>query len=887
MKQMKRLLIAALLLSCVMYAHAQNPKREFRATWVTTHYSIDWPTTKATSAANIAKQKAELTAILDKLAAANMNAFTFHVRALGDAMFISSYEPWSKQLTGTRGKDPGYDPLAFAIEEGHKRGLEIHAWFNPFRYESSAGSHGTNDPIRKNHPEWLLEYDNGSFAGTIFDPGLPEVREYTVKVIQEVVEKYDIDGVIFDDYFYPYGGTTTEDKASKAQYKPAGQSDDDWRRENIDKTMEAVYDMIQEKKPWVRFGIAPFGIWTTDKSAAAKYGISLPSGITGMNAYKTLACNTISWMQGGYVDYIAPQIYWSTTSSGQDYDVLSQWWSQMASHFSARLENGKKVHFFSANNDYSDWVTTREMGLEVEANRRYDALGGTGAIFYNTNMFFTNNLHTYFPQNQFSTRALVPAMDWKETEILAAPTDLKLNGTTLTWNHATAPRFSVYAFTKGSDKVAALSVADYLLGVTYTNSFDVSEIVDLTNTTFAVCAYDRYGNEYEAALYNEGEYTPPVEKPLPEGKVKITKLWSHTIANTDWTFSTGNNHRSVSYYDGKLYLPHKEAGEIYVINATTGKKEKTLTTSADFYLHNVRVTADGQMLYGNTGSGSSSIEVFSSSITAGGSTEIGSSSIAGRCDYFYPYGKWNEKGFLLALSNTGNITKIPFANGALQTEVQVSNASLPAGTSAKVVPASDGTSCYTSATKKIPSKHHITTGKLLESFGTVRPATVEVSGVAVFMVNEHKYMVTPADVFGGFEVFDISRGLSKATKVIEATEALGKSNNAAFTVDFAVDVQGNDAYIYVLAPNNGLAAYKFTFTPNQPTDIMNIVPTEVQLVPTHEGVMVNFSGTKRVSIYTVNGILLQSQMAIEMLTCPLMAGMYIIQVGNETLKFVK
>ncbi len=827
---MRKFILGLLLLLYCFCGWSQSPKREFRATWVTTHYSIDWPKTKATSATNIATQKAELIAILDKLAAANMNAFTFQVRALGDALFISSYEPWSKQLTGTRGQDPGYDPLAFAVEEGHKRGLEIHAWFNPFRYESSAGSHGTNDPIRKNHPEWLLTYDNGSFAGTIFDPGLPEVREYTVKVIQEVVEKYDIDGVIFDDYFYPYGGTTTEDAISKAKYKPANQSDDDWRRENIDKAMKAVYDMIQEKKPWIRFGIAPFGIWTTDKSAAAKYGISLPSGITGMNAYKTLACNTIAWMQGGYVDYVAPQIYWPTTSSGQDYDVLSQWWSQMASHFSARLGNGKKVHFFSANNDYSDWVTTTEMGLEIDANRRYDALGGPGAIFYNTNMFFTNNLHTYLPQHQYSTRAVVPTMDWKATTTLAAPTDLKLNGTTLTWKHANAPRFTVYAFPKGSDKVAALSVADYLLGVTYTNSFDVSNIIDLANTTFAVCAYDRYGNEYEVALYNEGDYTPPVEKPLPEGTVEIAKLWSHTTADTDWTFAIGNNHRSMSYYDGKLYLPHKDDAQIYVIDAISGKKEQVLDVAdAGFYLHNVRVTNDGQLLFGNTGSGRSTVKVSSSSLTEGGNESVGSATIDGRSDFFYPYGAWEEEGFLLSLSNTGNITKIPFANGELQTEVQVVNASLPAGTAAKVIPANDGISCYANATKAIPSKHHITTGKLLETFGTVKPTTVEVSGLAVFTLHEHDYMITPADEFGGFEVFDISRGLSKATKMIEATASLGQSENAAFTIDFAINVVKNDAYIYVLAPNNGIAAYKMTFTPDDTAAVENVPTQEIQV----------------------------------------------------------
>ncbi len=495
-------LLLFLCLLCAASIFAQNPKREFRATWLTTHYSIDWPKTKATSYATITQQQNELLAILDKLVAANMNAFTFQIRPSADAFYKSSYEPWSDQLTGKRGQYPGYDPLAFAVEEAHRRGLEIHVWLNPYRYEVNAGSWGDDDPLRRDHSDWLLTFKNGTFNGTILDPGLPEARAYTVKVIQEVVENYDIDGIIFDDYFYPYGGTTTEDAASMALYKPVYQTKADWRRENVDKLIKDVYDMLQATKPWVRFGMAPSGIWTMDTSAAKRYGISLPAGIWGMDAYTTLYCNTLEWLNQGTVDYIAPQIYWSTTASGHDYDVLSQWWSDMVKHFSELLPDNQKIHFFSSNNDYSDWVTPLEMGLEVEANRRADQMGGTGAIFYNTSAFFSNKLHDYFPSAQFSTRALPPAMDWKETEVLETPENIAIQYGSLTWYQSDAPRFTVYAFPKGTELDVALSDPANLLGVTWEDSYDIMDIEHPERLTFAVCSYDNYGNEYEAAIYN-------------------------------------------------------------------------------------------------------------------------------------------------------------------------------------------------------------------------------------------------------------------------------------------------------------------------------------------------------------------------------------------------
>ena len=262
---MKKHLLLILLATVFLFsAVAESPKRELRATWLASVSNIDWPKSTQTAA----QQQAALVEILDGMQAARMNAVYMQVRPMCDALYQSAYEPWSQYLTGTRGKDPGYDPLAFAIDEAHKRGMELHAWINPYRYESVKNMHGADDPIRKNHPEWLLEYS----SSYILDPGNPEVTAYLVDVIEDIITHYNVDGVIFDDYFYPYEGTTNQDAYSQSLYKPAGKDVGDWRRENVNTLMADIYSMIQATKPTVKFGIGPFGIWGGPQSVANAYG---------------------------------------------------------------------------------------------------------------------------------------------------------------------------------------------------------------------------------------------------------------------------------------------------------------------------------------------------------------------------------------------------------------------------------------------------------------------------------------------------------------------------------------------------------------------------------------------------------------------------------------
>ena len=505
--------ILGILLCTGAYA---NLKHEFRATWFTTHYAIDWPTTKATSDSKRAQQQKEMTDIFDEMVSGNMNAVCMQVRSLSDATYKSSYEEWASILTGTRGKDPGYDPLAFAVEEAHKRGLELHVWVNPFRVTSS-GTISTSDKVWQNAGQWIIKYDNGSFAGQIIDPGFPDARAYVIKVLMEIVNNYDVDGIVMDDYFYPYGGTTTEDAKSKALYKPNnvldvnkdGDTDDDWRRSNVDVCLKALYDTIQSVKPWVRLGMGTFGIWSTQKKAAEAYGLTLPSGINGLDDYDVQACNPIEWVMNGYVDYINPQLYWATSTTSTNYNVLCEWWAKdVCEHFSNQLPNGKKVHFFisqaayrAVDGGFSEGIT--EIQKQITANRRNLSSGSTGSVFYNTKSY--RQMASDLAASHFIYKALPPAMGWKSKTTLAAPSDLTVSGHTVTWQHPTAERFTVYVYPKGLDFSTAQKDAQYLHRVVYGKSCEL-DISDIEHMTVAVCTYDRFGVEHEAAIWNEGNF---------------------------------------------------------------------------------------------------------------------------------------------------------------------------------------------------------------------------------------------------------------------------------------------------------------------------------------------------------------------------------------------
>lgn len=287
-----------------------TPDREFRAAWVACVYNIDWPSRKGLSASS---QQAELRRLLDKAAELKMNAIIFQVRPQADAVYSSRYEPWSPWLTGTMGKSPGYDPLAYCIQQAHARGIEVHAWFNPFRAVPHRDHPVSRDHVSRTHPSIVKDFKVHKWM----DPSSDFTRTRALDVILDVVKRYDIDGVHIDDYFYPY--PDVRDGRPTPNF-PDGKSPSQ-RRAYVDSFVQAMYSGVKRRKPWVRVGISPFGIW--------KPGV--PQGTTAsINAYEHLAADSRRWLSSGWCDYMSPQLYWRIESE-QSFSLLLNWWRSQGS----------------------------------------------------------------------------------------------------------------------------------------------------------------------------------------------------------------------------------------------------------------------------------------------------------------------------------------------------------------------------------------------------------------------------------------------------------------------------------------------------------------------------------------------------------------------------
>jgi len=303
---------------------APAPMREFRGLWVATVRNMDWP---SRSDLTSAEQQQELLAIFDKAVALKMNAIVFQVRPEADALYASPYEPWSRYLTGEQGRKPSpeWDPLTFAVEEAHKRGLELHAWFNPYRAAYRRDEPMARTHISRRRPDLVVPYAQYLWM----DPGIPEVRRLTVRTVLDVVRRYDIDGVHIDDYFYPYpeadAGQKIEfpDNRSYAAYRRQGGKLDraDWRRRNVDLLVREFYAAVKGEKMWVKVGVSPFGIWRPGNP---------PSIQAGIDTYDELYADSRKWLREGWLDYIAPQLYWPVQPPEQSYPVLLQWWVEQS-----------------------------------------------------------------------------------------------------------------------------------------------------------------------------------------------------------------------------------------------------------------------------------------------------------------------------------------------------------------------------------------------------------------------------------------------------------------------------------------------------------------------------------------------------------------------------
>lgn len=507
MKVVKQISLLALGLCMALTLHAQ-PKREFRASWLTTVWAIDWPNPHSKpDAAGQLKQQEYMLSLIKLHEKANLNAIFFQVRGFCDAMYNSKYEPWSQYLTGTRGGEPTYDPLQLVIDSAHARGIEVHVWLNPYRYASSDATYGKNHEkdYYNTHPDWLVKCGDI----TILNPSLPEVRQQICNVVGDILGKYDVDGVIFDDYFHQSGYQNSYDDAQYNAYKAeAGDeamSRADWRRAQNNQMVRMVNDTIKAVKPWVKFGIGPAGVAGKANTSAPVYGVEPCPTPSSDWQYNQIYADPLAWYNEHTIDYMAPQIYW-TISSWANYDVICKWWSDMANHFGRHMYVSHSLSAMVSDNVTlgSGQFHPDEIAAQIELNRVYDRMDAPGSCWYgfSTGMT-TRNFFDYIASNVNMRPAVVPQMSWYSTDECVYVNNIRLDGNILKWDAPKSNlRYAIYQIpTAMVGQPGAAYSSQHLLGTSYTTEFNVDNkfALDATiPTTYAVAVLDRFGNEYPA-----------------------------------------------------------------------------------------------------------------------------------------------------------------------------------------------------------------------------------------------------------------------------------------------------------------------------------------------------------------------------------------------------
>lgn len=482
------LLLANALFGQTRFAYVEDPTvkppgiaREFRAAWIATVANIDWPSKPGLP---VQQQKNEMIAILDRAYQLRMNAVILQVRPTADAIYPSRLEPWSWYLTGKMGEAPKpyWDPLKFTIDEARKRRLEVHAWFNPFRarHPSCKGNVAANH-ITKLRPDLVRRYGSLEWL----DPGDPQVQSHSLRVILDVLKRYDVDGIHIDDYFYPYPNKTRAGKVipfpdtkTYTRYRSAGGKLNvkDWRRDNVNRFVKHLYTAVKREKPWVKFGISPFGIWRP----------GYPKQIKGMDAYDVLYADALLWWQLGWVDYLAPQLYWSIADKGQSFPVLLNWWA---------AQNKMKRHLWpglSIAGTRSD-RHPNEILRQINATRLQS--GVDGQIHYGMNCILTNrqNIAVYLQRNAYQEYLLPPASPWLTNTKPKKPRLFfgdrpEQNVATFNWRHTdTQPKYWVL-----QERIGTKWFTSVLPGGQRTKFFQGNLSTRLP-TQVALTPIDRYG----------------------------------------------------------------------------------------------------------------------------------------------------------------------------------------------------------------------------------------------------------------------------------------------------------------------------------------------------------------------------------------------------------
>tara|TARA_R110002073_G_scaffold335987_1_gene529757 strand:+ start:25389 stop:26906 length:1518 start_codon:yes stop_codon:yes gene_type:complete len=486
------------------FIFGQHIKHEFRGAWVATVNNIDWPSKKNQ---NPATQKAELIKLLDTFNDLNFNAVIFQIRPAADAFYNSNYEPWSSYLTDSVNSPPTpyYDPLAFAIAETHKRGMEFHAWLNPYRvlinYKET-----TTKPLAliKEKPEWFLNYGNTTY----FNPGVPEVRAYTNKVVADIVQNYDVDAIHFDDYFYPYKIENEAFPDTESFEKYGGEfypnQIDDWRRANVNRIIEELHHTIKSIKPWVQFGISPFGVWRN--KADDPTGSDTDAGQTN---YDDLYADVLLWLKNGWLDYILPQIYWHIGFDLADYQKLALWWTKH--HYNTNLYIGQAMYRLGAGKDDAWHLQNKtEIEKQLDLNRSLPAI--QGSTYFSAKSFHKNafGINEILKKNYYQHPTLPPTINQNTTFIPEPVSNIALTKTKgrkyqLSWkvtpeNTAKeAVKFLVYTFDR--DEAVDVNDPSKIIALTGTTLLTIDKRDFRKRTTFVIFPVSRNNNIGKGAVF--------------------------------------------------------------------------------------------------------------------------------------------------------------------------------------------------------------------------------------------------------------------------------------------------------------------------------------------------------------------------------------------------
>ena len=487
--KIKTLLIALAMMLGITSLMAQAPKREFRGAWIQCVNGQFQGMSAESMQRTLASQ-------LDVLQRAGINAIIFQIRAEADALYQSNYEPWSRFLTGVQGKNPGWDPLQWMIDECHKRNMELHAWINPYRAKTkSTAALSPIHPYNK-HPERFVTY-----AGQLyFNPGMPENRKYICQIVRDIVNRYDIDALHMDDYFYPYPnpGENFPDAAAYAQYGRGYAHIADWRRDNVNVLIKEIHETVRACKPWVKFGVSPFGIYRNQKSD--------PNGskTNGLQNYDDLYADVLMWVNNGWVDYNIPQIYWEIGHKAADYDTLIRWW---AKHSSNRpLFIGQDVLRTVKNADLQN-PNVHQLAAKMKLQRTLPGVEGSCQWYAAAVVDNPGNYRTMLEKDYHRYPALQPSMPFMDDEAPKKVRKLKPvwteDGYILFW---TAPKaknvmdeamqYVVYRFAKG-EKVD-LEDPSKIVTITRNTFFQLPYEDGKARYTYVVTALDRLHNESKA-----------------------------------------------------------------------------------------------------------------------------------------------------------------------------------------------------------------------------------------------------------------------------------------------------------------------------------------------------------------------------------------------------